>query len=168
MDNLSKGDGWNPDEFSVPPMAGGHGAATIATAEGTEREQPLDIEFKHPKRRIGQQVRQVLLALGVVGSLALGVTLYAAAVPAAPVSAATTTDEAAEEEFAEEEEAPRNRGGRAAPARAGSSGGSGRGSYSAQGDVSDVFCRPRENETQSAWRRRVPLYCVDRYQAPSR
>jgi serine/threonine-protein kinase len=55
-----------------------------------------------------------------------------------------------------------------APAPAGRSGG-GRSAandftYAATGDLSDIFCRPRDGETLEAWMQRVPTYCRDRIQ----
>ncbi len=162
MDESTRGGtGRDLDEAAFTTTAGGVGALAAPELD-REPEEPITVELREPVSKLRRHASQLMLGIGVVVSLMIGVIVYVGATPEGPVAAATP-DAYAEEPEEEPQPPARSSRGRA-PARG--STGSGRGAYSAAGDVSDVFCRPREGESVAEWRRRVPFYCVDRYSGP--
>ena len=130
--------------------------------ETRQPEAPLDVQFTEQEEK-SPGFRKGLLALFLACVLVVPVVFYMAAVPAAPAAASAV--EVEEEE--EEPPAPSASSPRRAPGGRSSGGGS-RSFYREAGDISDIFCRPRGEETEDAWRRRVPLRCIDNYQPSGR
>jgi hypothetical protein len=121
-------------------------------APDAQGSPPEKADSPAPRR---SNVRVITTFLIVANVVMGGVIVFA---PANASDALVAAEVVAEPE--EEEVVATNAASRPAPAAvSGSAIRAGRVFYRERGDISDIFCRPRAEETEAEWSRRVPAHC---------